>query len=51
MIILGFVLFSTVWWRGGLALVPLGVLLAGVDRLYVGLVGGFAEVLGWKDED
>lgn len=51
MIILGLVLFTTAWWRAGLALVPLGFFLAGAERLYVGLMGGFAEVLGWKDED
>lgn len=51
MIIVGIILFSTAWWRAGLALVPVGVFLAGAERLYVGLMGGFAEVLGWKDED
>lgn len=51
MIILGIVLFSTSWWRAGLALVPAGVLLAGVKKLYVGLTDGFAELLGWKDDD
>ena len=49
MIILGIVLFSTEWWRAGLALVPLGVFLVGADRLYTGLIKGFAEVLGLKD--
>ena len=51
MIILGIVMFSTSWWRLGLALIPLGVFLAGAERLYVGLLGGFAEVIGLKDED
>lgn len=51
MIILGLVLFSTAWWRAGLALILLGVLLVGTERLYEGLTRGFAEVLGWKDED
>ncbi len=51
MIILGIILFSTGWWRAGLALIPLGILLAGVERLYEGLTEGFAELLGWKDED
>ncbi len=51
MIILGIVLFATAWWRAGLALIPMGVLLVGVHRLYDGLVSGFAEVLGWKDDD
>lgn len=51
LIILGIVLFSTVWWRVGLALIPLGVFLIGAERLYVGLVDGFAELLGWKDEE
>ena len=51
MIILGLVLFTTAWWRAGLALIPLGVFLAGAERLYVGLTGGFAEVLGWKDDE
>ena len=51
MIILGLVLFSTEWWRAGLALIPLGVFLTGVKKLREGLVDGFAEVLGWKDDD
>lgn len=51
MIILGIVLLSTAWWRASLALVPMALFLVGIDRLYTGLVRGFAEVLGWKDED
>lgn len=51
MMILGIVLFTTAWWRAGLALIPMGVLLAGLKKLREGLVGGFAEVLGWKDDD
>ncbi len=49
MVILGILLLTTGWWRGGLALIPLGIFLVGVDRLYTGLVKGFAEVLGLKD--
>ena len=51
LVLLGLVLLTTSWWRAGLVLVPVGVFLPGADRLYDAFRGGFAEILGWKDDD
>lgn len=49
LIILGLVLATTAWWRAAVALVPLGVLVAGIQDLLKALRDGFVKAMDWTE--